>query len=77
MYSGENTAILSFKRKEFYNKTATVTISDGLLEISGIMGSTHKTTVNVEVKPRKKDDYAPSVKKALGIDTDDNYSGSD
>ena len=65
MYYKSSTDVLSFKRKKFYNDANPVTISDDDFEVEGAMGSTHITTAYVIVKPRKRDDYAPSLIKNM------------
>ncbi|OWF44913.1 Echotoxin-2 [Mizuhopecten yessoensis] len=68
MYYKNNTETFSFERKQFYNDVSALSFSDGEFEIEGNMGSTHITNVYIIVRPCNKQDYAPSLLKALNKD---------
>ena len=56
-----------FNRKSFSGDSFPVEFEDRDFIITGNMGSSHKTTVEVVVKPKQAKDYCDVVKRALGI----------
>jgi len=50
MYNKNNGNGLTFERGNYYDNTKTLSVNDGCIEITGIMGTSHKATVNIIVQ---------------------------
>ena len=50
MYNREPGDALNFVRGDYYDKAITLFLNDNMIEITGIMGTSHKATINIVVK---------------------------
>jgi hypothetical protein len=53
---------LNFVRGEYYYHTKTLSMKDGNIEITGIMGTSHKAKAHIIVRPLLETDLAPNIK---------------
>ncbi|XP_071121745.1 tereporin-Ts1-like [Mytilus galloprovincialis] len=65
MYSGRNSQGLNFVRGEYRYETPTIKIADERFEITGTMGTGHKTTARIVIRPINDEDLAPSITNEL------------
>ncbi|XP_063399312.1 echotoxin-2-like isoform X2 [Mytilus trossulus] len=65
MYSGRNIQGLNFVREEYRYETPTIKIADERFEITGTMGTGHKTTARIIIMPVNDEDLAPSITNEL------------
>ena len=55
----------TYNTREYYYNVSTLSINDEDVEISGTMGTSHITTIKVQIKPRRIEDYPESLKLKL------------
>ncbi|XP_069134457.1 tereporin-Ca1-like [Argopecten irradians] len=67
MYNKSSTSTIKFSRNNFAKTIQPVKCSDDEFEVVGSMGTSHKPTVEIVVRPINKEDYAPSLRKALDM----------
>ncbi|XP_071121749.1 tereporin-Ca1-like [Mytilus edulis] len=65
MYNEGNGNGLRFVRSRYDKHTPTIRTNDGKFEITGIMGTAHRTKARVIVRPVFEDDLAPNISDAL------------
>ena len=65
MYYGNSGNGLTFIRKDYYYDTNTIHMRDDTFEITGTMGTSHKTTAHIVIRPLNPKDIADSLKPAL------------
>ncbi|XP_052065760.1 echotoxin-2-like isoform X2 [Mytilus californianus] len=65
MYKGGNGQGLNFVRDDYYYDTPTIRIADERFEITGTMGTSHKATARIVIRPVNEHDLAPSIAAEL------------
>ncbi|CAG2245701.1 unnamed protein product [Mytilus edulis] len=65
MYSGRNGQGLNCVRGEYRYETPTIKIADERFEITGTMGTGHKTTARIVIRPINDEDLAASITNEL------------
>lgn len=67
MYSGSNGFGLKFVRAEYYYNTNTIKVDDGVFEVTGTSGTSHKTKAVVVFRPLNEEDLADSLKDIVKV----------
>ena len=62
MYYEKSGNGLNFVRGDYYYHTKTLSMKDGAIEITGIMGTSHKAKAHIIVRPLLETDLAPIIK---------------
>ncbi|CAC5420217.1 unnamed protein product [Mytilus coruscus] len=65
MYKGRNGQGLNFERDDYHHDTPTIRIADERFEITGTMGTSHKATARIVIRPVNENDLAPSIAAEL------------
>ena len=66
MYFHDDSNVLRFERKEYWDNISPVNIMDDRFRAVGNMGSSHKAQVKVILRPLKEDDLAAPIRALLG-----------
>ena len=65
MYYEKSGNGLNFVRGEYYHHTKTLSYKDGSFEITGIIGTSHKATAKIIVRPLQEADLSDNIQKAV------------